>query len=79
MKIVKRLLPFLITPLLYAQGIELDSVGVNAGCMQISAEKSDKVGTVTLKSTPDESFLQAEIYALVRGIFKEKSGINKSI
>lgn len=74
MKMINKLLiMFAITPLLYAEDIGVDSIGVNAGCMNISAKKTDEVGSVTFQKKPNKDFLQAEMYALLRGVFKEKS------
>ena len=74
---LKRIIPSLTTALLLATSLNaevgIDSVGVNIGCMNVTSEQSDKKGTISNVNMPEEQMLQAELYALIGGVFEDKS------
>jgi len=75
MKIKNTILyPLLLTSsLLFAEALHVESVGVNVGVASIEAKQSNTSGTITLAHQPDESFASAELYALIDGVFEDKS------
>ncbi len=74
MKILKRIIPSVLvaSSLLYSD-IGVDSVGINIGYLQMSCEKEDKQGSITLPRELDESYKSAELYALIGEVFSDAS------
>lgn len=72
--IYKLALPLILSSsLLNASEMGIDSMGINVGMASINAMQSDKQGSVTLVNEPDETYTHIEIYALLDGMFEDKT------
>ena len=70
-KLNKFLFSLLITtPLLYAEGITIDSIGINLGVSNLPTKQS---GTLSLTNKPDESYTNSELYMQVNGLVEDKT------
>ena len=68
------LYPLLLsTSILSANSLHIESLGVNVGTASIKATQHNTSGTIILPKQPEKSFLSAEVYALVDGIFDDKN------
>ena len=74
MKLINKIIYSLlvVSSFMYAD-IGIDSVGLNVGCANIYTEQTNKLGSITLANQPDEQYLHGEIYALIGGVFDDKS------
>jgi len=63
----------LISSLVNAGEIGIDSLGINVGKACIDAKQSDKIGSVVLNKSPEEKYTHFEAYTLLGGIVDDKS------
>lgn len=60
------------TTLLFSDDIKVDSIGVNVGVSGMHHSKQDKLGSLELSKTPDNIYVEYDIYALLGNIFEDK-------
>jgi len=66
-KIIPSLL--LVTTLLNAQSIHIDSVGANIGLAWMPTDQIDKSGSLTLDRSPEGQYYNGELYSIIGGVF----------
>lgn len=72
MKLYNIIYPLILsTSMLTANSLHLNSVGVSIGTASIKANQYNNQGTITLSSQPKKDFFNAEIYALLDGVFND--------
>lgn len=75
MKILNKVIPslVLVSSLVKADTIAIDSIGVNLGISNIATQQTDVVGSITLNTSQKESYTNSELYMLVNGSEEDKS------
>lgn len=75
MRLINKLLAsmLLVSSIIYAGDINLDSIGANIGCTKMDVKQIDEIGSITLAKDPDDKMRQIELYALLGGVFEDSS------